>query len=219
MSQPLQPPVEGPGPSAPQPAERPSSEQAWSPPAAQPDTTGWAVPPSSPAPVWQPPGSPSASQQAGPLQRGGLLLALAAAAGLLAGLLGGGLVAAVLFAGSAADVGREIADQIGPAVEQGIVDGQAQAMEESLDGTFSEDYSWSAGEPIPLSDQFPPTPPVDLGSDPIMDGYAQLCFEGDLQACDDLYTDSPPMSLYERYATTCGGRVKEYTAAVCTDLE
>ncbi len=68
-------------------------------------------------------------------------------------------------------------------------------------------------------EQFPATAPGDLGPDPVLNAYAQECFEDDLQSCDDLYNESPPLSDYERYATTCGGRVKEYDVMNCTELD
>jgi hypothetical protein len=60
--------------------------------------------------------------------------------------------------------------------------------------------------------------PGDLGPDPVLDTYAADCFAGDLQACDDLYYEAPPLSDYESYALTCGGRVKEYAVAACSEL-
>ncbi|WP_448625327.1 hypothetical protein [Geodermatophilus sp. URMC 64] len=65
----------------------------------------------------------------------------------------------------------------------------------------------------------PPADPAGLGDDPGLDGYADRCHDGDLQACDDLYTLSDPMSDYEQYGLTCGGRVKPLEVAYCTDLE
>ncbi|TQN37463.1 hypothetical protein FHU33_4115 [Blastococcus colisei] len=140
-----------------------------------------------------------------------------AVAGLLIGVVGSGLVVTALFTASAEDIGQEMAERVGSAVERGIVDGTRQAMEEAM-GAFPEDLGFPSG-PVPTSEQFPPVPPEDLGPDPVLDDYAQLCFDGALQACDDLLYESPPMSDYETYATTCGGRVKEYTVMSCTELE
>ncbi len=71
-------------------------------------------------------------------------------------------------------------------------------------------------------DRFEPVPPPVPGLDPALDAtlgqYAQRCFAEDLQACDDLFYESPPMSEYERYGATCGGRVKPFAVAACTDL-
>lgn len=114
-----------------------------------------------------------------------------------------------------------MADRVGAAVERGVVDGTRQAMEDTMGegmGAFPGDLGVPSG-PVPAAEQFPPVPPEDLGPDPVLDDYAQQCFAGALQACDDLLYESPPMSDYETYATTCGGRVKEYTVLTCTELE
>jgi hypothetical protein len=63
----------------------------------------------------------------------------------------------------------------------------------------------------------PSAPPV--GDDPGLDGYAQRCHDGLLSACDDLYSLSPPMTEYERYGMTCGGRVPVLEEATCEDLD
>jgi hypothetical protein len=63
----------------------------------------------------------------------------------------------------------------------------------------------------------PSAPPA--GDDPGLDGYAQRCHDGLLSACDDLYSLSPPMSEYERYGMTCGGRIAVLDVATCEDLD
>ena len=68
-------------------------------------------------------------------------------------------------------------------------------------------------------EEFPAVPPGDLGPDPTLDEYADACFAGDFQACGDLLYESPPLSEYEEHGGTCGGRVKPYDVATCTDLE
>ena len=65
----------------------------------------------------------------------------------------------------------------------------------------------------------PPSDPTGLGEDPGLDGYAQRCHDGLMSACDDLYQLSEPMSRYEQYAVTCGGRVRAASVAICTDLD
>ncbi len=47
----------------------------------------------------------------------------------------------------------------------------------------------------------------------------QACFAGDHDACDQLHLQSVPFSEYERYGSTCGGRVEPLTVASCTELE
>lgn len=78
-----------------------------------------------------------------------------------------------------------------------------------------------AGQPAPSAAPVhtaPPVSPAGLGDDPVLDGYATRCHDGDLQACDDLYDRSDPMSRYEEYGMTCGGRVKPFDVEYCTDL-
>lgn len=62
-----------------------------------------------------------------------------------------------------------------------------------------------------------PVAPGELGDDPALDQLAADCYSGDMQACDDLYWDSPIDSEYEAYGNTCGGRVPDGTLS-CTDL-
>jgi hypothetical protein len=63
-----------------------------------------------------------------------------------------------------------------------------------------------------------PVDPAGLGNDPGLDGYSTRCHDGDMQACDDLYDLSDPMSRYEQYGMTCGGRVKPFDVGYCIDL-
>lgn len=182
------------------------------PPSQQPPppwAPGWAPPPGPPAPA-----GPSAA--GGPSRPVGPLL-LAAGAGLLAGLLGSGLVVAGLLAGAAEDIGESMADRLGPVVEDAIVDGTLEAMEQSFDdyGAYPEDIYGGSAEDVEV---FEPVPPAGLGPDPVLDGYAQECFDGALQACDDLLHEAPPLSAYEEYGLTCAGRVK-YSIGYCTDLD
>jgi hypothetical protein len=90
-------------------------------------------------------------------------------------------------------------------------------VEESV-GSFDEEFAWGGPGMGPV-EQFPPVEPGELGPDPVLDDYAASCFEGDLQACDDLLFESAPLSEYEPYAPSCGGRVEQYLVAACTDLE
>ena len=229
MTQPPHPPGEGSTPAYGQydttasfPAALPSSETG---PGSQ-----WATPPApSWAPPWQPPAPPPPS---GPVpaatatrtttSRNRLLLALVAVAGVLVGALGAGALVTALFISSAGDIGREIGAEIAPTLEDGLADGLSRGMTESMEEAlaFADDEMAGAlgATPGPV-EQFPPAEPVDLGSDPALDAYAVGCFDGDLPSCDDLYYEAPPLSAYERYANTCGGRVKEYTVMTCTELE
>jgi len=65
----------------------------------------------------------------------------------------------------------------------------------------------------------PPADPTGLGDDAGLDGYAQRCHDGLMQACDDLYGLSEQYSDYEYYGLTCGGRVKPLDVPTCTVLD
>ncbi|MGH9274192.1 MAG: hypothetical protein ACRDZU_06045, partial [Acidimicrobiales bacterium] len=54
------------------------------------------------------------------------------------------------------------------------------------------------------------------GSDPELDALYDACEDGDYQACDDLYLDSPSGSEYEEFADTCGER--NDPAGYCVDI-
>jgi hypothetical protein len=59
-------------------------------------------------------------------------------------------------------------------------------------------------------------PPDDLGSDPALDRLARRCFDGEMQACDDLFADAASNSLYETYGDSCAGRQEPGTDIYCT---
>ena len=196
----------------------------------QPQQPSDAAPPSgwaSPAPGWTPPAPewvartpawpapadpvPVPAAAAPPRGTGGLVAAAAAGAGVLsvgilvAALLSSLLVASVL-AGRADDVGRGIGTALGESMAE-----QTEAVLGA--GGLLGGYGYG---PVEQTD---PVPPGVLGTDATLDGYAGECFAGTLDACDRLYTESAPFSEYERYASTCGGRVKPLAVAYCTELE
>ena len=202
----------------------PGTDTGWTAPA----TSSWTAPP---APSWTAPWPQPGEQLVsevppGPARRttprGPLVLALVALAGLLAGAIGAAFLVMAVFVGSAEEIGREIGAELGPQVGRAAGDRVAEAMEDVVEpllegGMMEEEYGWGAA-PGPV-EQHPPVEPGDLGPDPVLDQYAQDCFAGTLQSCDDLLYQSPPLSEYERYAFTCGGRVKQYDVMSCTDLE
>ena len=135
-----------------------------------------------------------------------LVLGLVALAGVAAGAVGGALLVTSVFVGSAREIG------------EGIGRGMAEAEEEYYASMSEEEFGWSAGPPLDPADITDPVPPV-TGPDPVLNAYAQGCFEGDYQSCDDLFFESPPMSEYEEYGGTCGGRVKLYAVMACSELD
>jgi hypothetical protein len=167
-----------------------------------PGTPGWGSPS-----AWSPPAAPpQASVAPAGRSKGPLVLGLVALAGVAAGAVGGAFLVTAVFLGSAEAIG------------EGIGRGMASAEEEFYASMSEEDFGWSAGPPLDPADITDPVPPV-TGPDPVLDAYAQRCFEGDYQSCDDLFFESPPLSEYEEYGGTCGGRVKAYSLMACTDLD
>lgn len=61
-----------------------------------------------------------------------------------------------------------------------------------------------------------PTPPPSF-DDPEFAGLAQDCYEGNFEACDDLYLSSPFGSAEEEYGDTCGGRTDGGSLCVFLD--
>ncbi|GAB3191175.1 hypothetical protein GCM10027261_00280 [Geodermatophilus arenarius] len=154
-----------------------------------------AVPPA-PTPVTAP--APASRVLPAALLAGGLALGLVLAA----------VVGALVLRGAADDAGRAAGEAMGEAVGETL-----------YGGVPSEYYDYGTGGGPGEVEQSEPVPPGVLGSDPLLDAHAQGCFDGDLQACDDLFAESPPLSEYEEYALTCGGRVKAWSVPLCTDLD
>lgn len=74
----------------------------------------------------------------------------------------------------------------------------------------------------------PPQPPGDLTDDPELadtsqaqiaefEDLADECFDGDFEACDDLFLQTPIDSEFEDYGRSCGGRFEEGIGGTCVD--
>ena len=69
----------------------------------------------------------------------------------------------------------------------------------------------------------PPTlQPIGLGTDPALDQLAQQCYDGSMEACDQLFQDAFAASpwettAYQEYADTCAGRQPPGTTQWCVD--
>jgi hypothetical protein len=57
--------------------------------------------------------------------------------------------------------------------------------------------------------------PTGLGDDPVLDALAQACYDGDMEACDDLFDRAPIGSPYMTYGDTCAGRQPAGTFNYC----
>jgi hypothetical protein len=201
-----QPPAEGGGTPRQQPAAAwavtdPGLPGAWYP--GQPPS--WA-----PSGTWGPPqpvavAAPPAARRWGP---GAVLLALAGAA---VGAAVAALVVSAFFVAGA----RELAEQAGTSAGEHAL----AAMDGGIGVYGYEDEGATDPYTMPAPEQFPAVEPGELGPDPVLDAYAGTCFGGDLQSCDDLYSEAPPLSDYEQYGGTCGGRVKAGSVFACTELD
>jgi hypothetical protein len=60
--------------------------------------------------------------------------------------------------------------------------------------------------------------PAGLGKDPALNVLAHACYDGDMTACDDLYTQSATGSLFEQYGDTCAGRQPLGAGVYCADV-
>jgi hypothetical protein len=58
--------------------------------------------------------------------------------------------------------------------------------------------------------------PTGLGDDEGFNALAQDCYDGDMQACDDLYNRAEDDSAYRSYGDTCAGRQPAGTRQFCT---
>ena len=179
-------------------SQPPQPPAQHSPPAPEAGQPGYGWPPQAAAPHGAPPPPPWAQQWPTPVFPGppGLEPRSTAKDPLVLTLVALG---ALLAGGVAGFLIAAVAFMSG-----GMGWGMGAGMEEGLLGPVEE---------------FPAVPPGDMGPDPVLDEYADACFAGDFQACDDLMYESPPLSQYEEYGATCGGRVKPYSVLACTDLE
>ena len=184
-------------PPPPVPGEQPPRGWTAGPAEWGPATGGWVPVPPSPAP-W-----PTSRAQPAPRGRSGLVLAA----------LGGALAGAVLTAVVGGVLDLVAARQVGQAVAAELDGGMGWSTEEDVSGWPLEP------EPSGPVEQSPPVAPGELGPDPVLDAYAQSCFDGALQACDDLFFYASPMSAYEECGGSCGGRVEMRAVHACTELD
>ena len=57
--------------------------------------------------------------------------------------------------------------------------------------------------------------PTGLGTDPTLDALAQGCYDGDMQACDDLFQRPSSARRTTTYGDTCAGRQAGGTYTYC----
>ena len=78
---------------------------------------------------------------------------------------------------------------------------------------------WSSQYGSGPVEEFPATPPGTLGPDPCSTPTRAAASAGRCRRATTSCYESPPMSDYEEYAVTCGGRVKQFAVMACTDLD
>ena len=94
------------------------------------------------------------------------------------------------------------------------------AFVDGVDGTTTPSTNTLAETTVPGPTTPSSTPPATqqptgLGADPALDGLAQRCFDGDMQACDELFDFAPIGSDYRAYGDTCAGRQEPGTFNYC----
>jgi hypothetical protein len=130
-----------------------------------------------------------------------------------------GLVLNVVLAGPAADVNQtRTVSLLGSMVETivaGLVEqASAPASAPAVPETTQSSTPPGGLEPAPA----PSEQPSGLGTDARMNLLAVACFNGAMQACDDLFDESPAGSAYETFADTCAGRQLAATGRYCADV-
>jgi hypothetical protein len=213
-------------------------------PAASTDPTAtWPTSPAPPAPPAYTPPPPGTGGPLGPDGSGGSKRGLLVGGGILAAvavaviaflLLGGGdddgddvrtQLAAQFRATSGltddqADcVADHVVDEIGADRFEGVDFSADEPPEELADDLFAA-AAGSVGacdiDPTDLAGDGESTGDGTYGSDPELDELYDQCEDGDYQACDDLYSQSPSGSEYEEFADTCGDRNEP--AGFCVDI-
>jgi hypothetical protein len=191
----------------------PQPTAAW--PGQDPPTQvpGWGSPPPDqpygPSPqAWAPQGPPRSPKTSPGLI---IVLVLLAVAAVATG-------AFVLLSGD--DDGETATDET---TEQGNVgeDGSVTTLP-NVDPPDPSDPSVTTPEQpqVPIgevtADAGPPAAPPT--GDAQFDDLADECFQGDMDACDELYQETPVGSDYEAYGDTCGARIDQSFGYYCTDL-
>jgi hypothetical protein len=209
-------------------------------------TATWPTSPAPPAPPSYTPPPPGTGGPLGPDGSGGSKRGLLIGGGILAAvavaviaflLLGGGddddadsvrtQMAAQFRAnseltGDQADcVADHVVDELGVDRLEGVDFTADEPPEEIADDLFAaavdslEPCDIDPGDFAESGDD-EPSGDGTYGSDPELDALYDQCEDGDYQACDDLYSESPSGSEYEEFADTCGDRNEP--GGYCVDI-
>jgi len=117
---------------------------------------------------------------------------------------------------------RDSVDDTEAAFEDVGAECEMGRSEEDLEGedpTTTEPTEDDPLSTVPVIEaQTPESFIVEYGTVPEFDALADACYEGDLTACDQLYSDTPVSespNSYEGYGASCGGRRTEELAGTC----
>ena len=206
-------------------------------------TATWPASPAPPPPPSYTPPPPGTGGPLGPDSSGGSKRGLLIGGGILAAVAVA--VIAFLLLGGGDDDGGNVRTQLAAQfrANSGLTGDQADCVADHvvdemgadrLDGVdFSADeppeeiaddlFAAAAGsveacdiDPADFGDDDEPTGDGTYGSDPELDELYDQCEDGDYEACDDLYNQSPSGSEYEEFADTCGDRNEP--AGYCVDI-
>lgn len=97
--------------------------------------------------------------------------------------------------------------------------GAATATAPSATDSFPADPSSDLPFPTAAGGTVPPAkePPTGLGSDQILNRFAQDCYSGNMDSCDLLYLAADADTPYEKYGDTCAGRRPEGQDPLCSE--
>jgi hypothetical protein len=158
--------------------------------------------PGYPPPDWQPPGEPTPSRNH--------VLLVSLIAGGVAILAAAGVVLWLAL-------GR---DGIGAAINR-AASATASAGGGAATATTPGDPAGGSGPGLGGATvaAIPPAtvPPTGLGSDQVLNGYAQDCYHGNMVSCDIMYVLADQGTSYSSYGDTCAGRQPENTDRLCEE--
>lgn len=131
----------------------------------------------------------------------------------------------------ATDTANEIQDQLGDLADDCSIDEFAEAPEEETTTTteaepttttegIDEETTTTDGGDVEVPDQLNPVTavldPAAVGVEPGFEDNIDLCFQGLMVACDDIFFGengqeaAPDGSVARQYAATCGGRINSF---------
>ncbi len=199
----------------------PYGQQPYAPQPGQPGYWQPYGPYGQPGPQWGPPGGPGGPGGRQPKGNRSTLIALVVAGIVVLAAVG---VAAWLLVGNdgdsttAAGPGATAGTRTDPSTPERSSSSSPRSSASSSSSSSSPPSTppSSPGGAEPSGDIPPATvPPTGLGEDPVLDAYAQDCFDGDMAACDSLFLESEVASTYEAYGETCAGRRPLRTDVFC----